>query len=155
MDGSAELHETKVIVFNRRDDWQANVTCKCGWKETSVGESSAAAGARASARGRAHVQQFHGAGAVAAHMGTTVAGLALFVLIAAIPVMLIVGVVNLFVGGDDAGSDERSSYIENGSDIDCDKAVTQMMEREYGGGWGSGAWPNGEYPRRVKECEGD
>ena len=48
---------------------------------------------------------------------------------------------------------DQTSHTNTG--IDCDEAVTYLMTKEYGGGWGSGAWPDGEYPERVAQCKGN
>ncbi len=76
--------------------------------------------------------------------------------VAAVVVFIVVGlganVVTWF--GDDSSTDTTSEFDDSGSGVDCDKAVSKLMESMYGS-WGSGSWPEGEYPERVAQCKGE
>lgn len=76
------------------------------------------------------------------------------VLVLAFVVLVGTRVVGAFTD-DDSDSTSDIGDLGEGSDIDCDKAVTSTMTDLYGGGWGSGNWPDGEYNERVSQCEGN
>lgn len=76
--------------------------------------------------------------------------------VAAVVVVVVVGLAVDVVGwfGDDPATDTTSELDDSGSGIDCDKAVSTLMESMYGS-WGSGSWPDGEYSERVAQCKGE
>ncbi|GAA1479002.1 hypothetical protein GCM10009623_34480 [Nocardioides aestuarii] len=149
--------------------WTAGVRCACGWAAEGKAATKVAAKAEAERRGRSHALDPSDAptattraaeSAAAALIATggaaknglmTLAALVAVAAVLAIPVVIVAG-----LGGSDRDDPQpaKPSRVEDpGSGIDCEKAVTTQMEREYGGVWGSGKWPTGEYPRRVKRCQ--
>lgn len=54
--------------------------------------------------------------------------------------------------GEPDGDPAPTRFLDTpGGGIDCEQAVSTLMERLYGS-WGSGAWPEGEYAERLEQC---
>lgn len=140
--------------------YKVRIDCSCGkvgaGKGFSKSRTTAGDQARATFDGHARVSALSPkerrteTTALAAMVGIPAA------VVLAVVVLIGFGIANSLGGlDDDDGRDDAPSGLvdDSGTGIDCEKAVSQLMEREYGS-WGSGSWPEGEYPERVKQCEG-
>ncbi len=133
--------------------WHTLVRCACGWRQEVVAGDAASATVQAKALWKSHAPSDEANWSrkrFSTNAALTAVALAIVLLVGFVGVNL---VQSLF---DPEENPDNTTYNlpQDTDGVDCDKAVTYLMTREYGGGWGSGKWPTGEYPERVRQCEG-
>ena len=137
--------------FDGTKSWRAAATCSCGWKQVEVWPSRESAEQLAVAKYETHLAESRGK-AVQGGAGTTIGALLLGLVVVGIPIALVVGLIVKITDGSDGPEPQPPNPRVTNSNFDCEKSVSYLMERQYGS-WGSGSWPDGEYDRRVDQCE--